>query len=114
LKNDVNVPTFKNEKTERKKLFFVGVLKVTEEPDPEPNPLVKGTDPRIRIRTKMSRIRNTGIFLCVGSGSGSGLDQARMALKTEKGEEMSYFEVLDVLFGVLEVSSVASKSFMEA
>jgi hypothetical protein len=25
----------------------------------DPGPLVKGTDPRIRIRTKMSRIRNT-------------------------------------------------------
>jgi hypothetical protein len=32
------------------------------EPDPEPDPLVRGTDPgiRIRIRTKMSRIPNTG------------------------------------------------------
>jgi hypothetical protein len=30
-------------------------------PDPEPYPLVRGTDPRIwiRIRIKMSRIRNT-------------------------------------------------------
>jgi hypothetical protein len=25
----------------------------------DPDPVVKGTDPRIRIRTKMSRIRNT-------------------------------------------------------
>jgi hypothetical protein len=32
------------------------------DPDPDPNPLVRGTDPGIciRIRTKMSRIRNTG------------------------------------------------------
>ncbi len=29
-------------------------------PDPEQDPLVTGTDPRIRIRTKMSRIRNLG------------------------------------------------------
>jgi hypothetical protein len=30
-------------------------------PDPHPDPLVRGSDPRIRIqiRTKMSRIRNT-------------------------------------------------------
>ncbi len=28
--------------------------------DPDPDPLVRGTDPRIRIRTKMLRIRNTG------------------------------------------------------
>ncbi len=27
--------------------------------DPEPDPSVRGTEPRIRIRTKMSRIRNT-------------------------------------------------------
>jgi hypothetical protein len=33
-------------------------------PDPHPDPLVKGTDPRIRIRihTKMSRIRNTANY----------------------------------------------------
>ncbi len=29
-------------------------------PDPHPDQLVRGTDPRIRIRTKMSRIPNTG------------------------------------------------------
>jgi hypothetical protein len=49
---------------EKNKIFFVGILKVTDEkswmePDPHPDPLFKGTDPRIRIRTKMSRIRNT-------------------------------------------------------
>jgi hypothetical protein len=35
-----------------KKIFFGSVLKVTDEKaqDPEPDPLVKGTDPRIRIR----------------------------------------------------------------
>jgi hypothetical protein len=38
------------------------------EPDPEsePNPLVRGTDPRVRIHTKMSRIRNTGFLLVDG------------------------------------------------
>jgi hypothetical protein len=46
-----------------KKTFFC-TLKVTDEkeqdPEPDPNPLVRGTDPRIRIRTKMSRIRYPG------------------------------------------------------
>jgi hypothetical protein len=28
------------------------------DPDPHPNPFVTGTDPRIRIRNKMSQIRN--------------------------------------------------------
>jgi len=30
-------------------------------PDPHPDPLVGVTDPKIRIRTKMSRIRNTAV-----------------------------------------------------
>ncbi len=30
--------------------------------DPDPDPLVRGTDPRIQIRTKMSRIPNTEVF----------------------------------------------------
>jgi hypothetical protein len=30
--------------------------------DPYPDPLVRGTDPRIRIRTKMSRIPNTAFM----------------------------------------------------
>ncbi len=46
------------------KIFFVGVLEVTDEKnriraDPELDPLVKGTDPRIRIRAN----------ICHGSGS---------------------------------------------
>jgi hypothetical protein len=40
-----------------KKLFFVDVLKVTDEnmqdPDPPPDPFVRGMDPRIRIPTKI-------------------------------------------------------------
>jgi hypothetical protein len=43
-------------KTEkRKNPVFVGVLKVNDEnqdPEPESDSLVRGTDPRIRIRTK--------------------------------------------------------------
>ncbi len=30
------------------------------DPNPDPDPLVRGMDPRIRIRPKMSWIRNTG------------------------------------------------------
>jgi len=33
--------------------MFLGLL------DPDPDLLVRGTDPRIRIRTKLSQIRNT-------------------------------------------------------
>jgi hypothetical protein len=43
LNNDVNVPS----KEFRKKLFLVGILKITDEKS------------RIRIRTKISRIHNT-------------------------------------------------------
>ncbi len=32
-------------------------------PHPDPDPLVRGTDTRIRIRTKMSRIRNTALMV---------------------------------------------------
>jgi hypothetical protein len=41
-------------------------LKVNDEngriQDPDPDPLVRGMDPRIRIHTKMSWIRNTGNY----------------------------------------------------
>jgi hypothetical protein len=30
--------------------------------NPDPDPLVRGMDPRIRIHTKMSWIRNTGYY----------------------------------------------------
>ncbi len=65
LKNDVNVPSKRiNQNKLEKILFFVGVLKVRDwrkeqDPNPEPDPLVRGTNPRIRIRTKMSQIQNT-------------------------------------------------------
>jgi hypothetical protein len=58
-----------SKKTLKKNIFFVDVLKVTEDnmqdPDPHPNPdpnpdqLVRVMDPRIRISTKISWIRNT-------------------------------------------------------
>ncbi len=45
--------------------FFFFILKINEEldPDPETDPLVRGTDPGIRIRTKMSRNPNTGFSI---------------------------------------------------
>ncbi len=46
LKNDLKVPVFRIRR-------FLGL------PDPHADPLVEGTDPSIRIRTKMSRIHNT-------------------------------------------------------
>jgi hypothetical protein len=70
-----------------KNLFFAGILKVNDEnsririQDPDPDPLVRSMDPRIRIRIhpKMSWIRNTG-FRSAGSGS-------RRATRTHKIEK---------------------------
>jgi hypothetical protein len=44
--------------------FSVGILKVND-----PDPLVRGMDPRIRIHTEMSWIRNTGSFSIPDPGS---------------------------------------------
>jgi hypothetical protein len=42
------------------------------DPTVDPDPLVRGTDPAIRIRTKMSRIPNTAKSLtCSNSRNGS-------------------------------------------
>jgi hypothetical protein len=41
--------------------------------DPEPDPLVSGTDPRIRIRSKISQIHNTGLFLGAGREQAGGV-----------------------------------------
>jgi hypothetical protein len=57
-----------------KKLFFASILKVNDEnnriliqdPDLDPDPLVRGIDSRIRIHTKMSWIRNTAMYNIVG------------------------------------------------
>jgi hypothetical protein len=61
LKNDVNVPSKRNKHKNFKKIIFWWHLQGhwRKEQDPEPDPLVKDTDPRIRIRIQMSRIRNT-------------------------------------------------------
>jgi hypothetical protein len=40
-------------------LHLEGHSQKEQDPDLEPNPLVIGTDPKIGISTKMSRIRNT-------------------------------------------------------
>jgi hypothetical protein len=47
LKNDVNVPS----KSDTQKNFCASVLKVNDQ-DPDPDPLVRGTDPQIRILAK--------------------------------------------------------------
>jgi hypothetical protein len=59
MKTDANVPSKRNkQKKFEKNSVFVGILKATDE--------VCGTDPRIRIHTKMSRIHNTDqMYLCV-------------------------------------------------
>ncbi len=46
-KNNVNVPSKSNK----------------QDPNPDPDPLVRGMDPRFRIHTKMSWIRNTAYIL---------------------------------------------------
>jgi hypothetical protein len=48
------------EKLKEKNAFFASLKSMKKVPDP----LVRGTDPGIRIRTKMSRIPNT-VFLFV-------------------------------------------------
>ena len=58
----------------KKKLFFVGTLSAADE-KADPNPEASGTDPQIRIRTKMSRIYNTAVIrknVCVGGGASAG------------------------------------------
>jgi hypothetical protein len=52
----------------KKKIFFMhswSDCRKVKESDPEPDQLVKGTDPGIRIRTKMPRIPNTGKFITI-------------------------------------------------
>ncbi len=73
LKNDVNVASKSNKQKNilLKNYFFAGILKFNDEnswiriQDPDPDPLVRGMDPRIRIRIhpKMSWIRNTGFHI---------------------------------------------------
>ncbi len=65
MKTDVNGPSkcHKHKNFEKKKLNFcwhlVSHWRKKQDMDPVPDPSVSGTDPRIRIRTKMSRIHNT-------------------------------------------------------
>ncbi len=42
-----------------KNIFFASDPELDPDPEPDPYPLVRGTAPGIRIRTKMSRIPNT-------------------------------------------------------
>jgi hypothetical protein len=45
------------------KIYFFAFFTEDFGTNPHPEPLVRGTDPRIRIRTKMSRIRNTALMV---------------------------------------------------
>jgi hypothetical protein len=40
-----------------------GNARKEQDPVPDPDPLVQGTDPKIRIRTRMSRIRKLVIII---------------------------------------------------
>jgi hypothetical protein len=65
VKNDVNVAL----KKETSKTFcwhLEGHWWKEHDPERGPDPLVRGTDLRIWIRSKMSRIRNTGSYLGEG------------------------------------------------
>ncbi len=44
-------------KKQKFEIFFVGGLEGHQWKEQDPDPLVRGTDPRIQIHTKMSRIR---------------------------------------------------------
>ncbi len=58
-----------SKKTFKKDISFL-LASWRKQEDPNPDPLVRGMDPRIRIHTKMSRIRNTDkckIFQCGNS-----------------------------------------------
>jgi hypothetical protein len=51
------------------------------DPEPDPDPLVRGTDPGIRIRTKKSRIPNT---------AGRGLTRPRSKSPVVRGQERGH------------------------
>ncbi len=52
LKNDVNVPSKSKKQKKNVKIFFLLTSQQVPDPDPNPDSLVRGMDPRIRIRTK--------------------------------------------------------------
>ncbi len=62
--NSVYLQKVKHKNLEKKNYCLLASWRtLTKEQDPESDPFVKGTEPRIRIRTKMSRIRNTACTL---------------------------------------------------
>jgi hypothetical protein len=70
FKNDVNVASKSKKQKKLLNYFFAGLLKVSDENSSiriqDPDPLVRGMEPRIRIRIhlKMSWIRNTDKKKC--------------------------------------------------
>jgi hypothetical protein len=58
FENDVNVPSKSKKQKKIRKIKFL-LQSPESDLEPDSDPLVRGTDPQIRIRTKMSRNRNT-------------------------------------------------------
>jgi hypothetical protein len=58
--------SYKKKKYEKEYIFFASLKSMKKELDP----FIRGTDLGIRIRTKMSRIPNTGLNL---QGKGAGI-----------------------------------------
>ncbi len=56
MKNDVYVPS--KSTVICKKIVFDGVMKINDENSRDPDPLVRGMDPRIRINTKCHGSQN--------------------------------------------------------
>ncbi len=65
LKNDVNVPSKSNKQKNLFLISFFWRLEGQWRKKQDPDPLVRGMAPRIRIHTKMSWIHNTGSYLPV-------------------------------------------------
>jgi hypothetical protein len=75
-------------KTLKLKIFFCCRLDGQDQ-EPDPGPLVRGMDPRIRIHTKMSRIRNAAKSVeRARKDSGSTKSQLGKLLLTETSEKM--------------------------
>jgi hypothetical protein len=84
LKNDVNLSSKRNKHNNlRKKNIFCWCLEGHWRKEQDPDPLVKGTDPMIWIRTKMSRIERIRIPL-VNAKTGSGYRSRKKNLNSVK------------------------------
>ncbi len=88
--------------------FFAGILKVNDEnsririQDADPDPLVRGMDPRIRIRIhpKMSWIRNTGDKHKKLTLNGFSPTKGRIILSLQSYDEQITFYFYQVMYNV--------------